>query len=260
MGIVKDITTIKYLPHSKNYNFKDISNIKFNYLKAIGYTGKNKRGYAQWHFKCDCGNSIITTSSEVISGHTKSCGCFQKSFASTINKTHGESKSPVYKIWIGIKKRCFNKQSRRYADYGGRGVVMCNRWKDNAIAFINDIGERPSKNHSVDRINNNGNYSCGKCHQCVENDWPSNCRWATQTEQARNTRYNAAITFNGTTKCIAEWAEITGIKKDTIYCRNNRYKWCAKCTLTAPVKIGRYNSHKCTHNHTCTHVVADVSQ
>ena len=107
------------------------------------------------------------------------------------------SRTPTYISWCNMKTRCLNRNHVSFHDYGGRGIVICERWLRSFTNFLADMGEKPSKAHFLDRVDNDGNYE------------PSNCRWATNIMQARNRRSSRKITFNGETKCLAEWAEIT---------------------------------------------------
>ena len=130
-------------------------------------------------------------------------------------KTHGDSnpKSPgrvEYSTWARIKRRCFKESNLDYDRYGGRGITMCKEWADNYESFLNDVGRRPSPNHSIDRIDNNGNYE------------PGNVRWATRSEQARNKRCNVNITCYGVTMCLAAWSETVGIHVNTLQNRINK--------------------------------------
>lgn len=137
--------------------------------------------------------------------------------------THNGSYCPEYRIWIGMKVRCFQSKHPSYQRYGARGITVCDRWKDSFANFYADMGKRPSKNHSLDRIDNNGNYT------------PENCRWATREEQMRNTRHSTLLTYRGQTKTMAEWAEITGLKPATITTRYTKYGWSVEQTLSTPV-------------------------
>lgn len=136
-----------------------------------------------------------------------------------MNKKHGLVNSPEYKTWAMMLVRCRNKNNHAYPRYGGRGIKVCKRW-ESFENFYADVGAKPSPKHSLDRIDNNGNYE------------PSNCRWATMLEQGRNKRNNAMLTLNGVTKCISEWADITGIKRRTIHARIS-YGWPVEKVLTA---------------------------
>ncbi len=104
------------------------------------------------------------------------------------NYAHGGHGSPEYKTWSSIKTRCFNTKHERYALYGGVGITMCSRWRENFSAFLEDLGRKPEPEFTLSRSNHDGHYSCGKCSECQTNGWPSNCGWATKTEQNRNRR------------------------------------------------------------------------
>lgn len=179
----------------------------------------NNYSVRQALFLCKCGNKFEADIANVRSKNTTSCGCVKKEeFIKRLTKhgfcTAGSSKHPNYKIWTGIRARCSNSNEPVYKHYGGRGIKICQRWSDLETGFLNfteDIGIRPSKNHSVDRKDVNGNYSCGNCKECIKNNWAANCRWATYKEQARNKRNNQNISFNNKTQCIAAWAEELGI-------------------------------------------------
>ncbi len=101
---------------------------------------------------------------------------------------HGKIKTPEYRAWFQMKDRCFNRNNKRYLDWGGRGICVCTRWKNSFIHFLTDLGERPSNEYSLDRIDNDKNYSCGQCNECVSNGWVLNCKWSTRSEQGNNRR------------------------------------------------------------------------
>ena len=136
---------------------------------------------------------------------------------------HNLCHSPENMAWREMRKRCYSVQHARYADYGGRGISVCERWKASFEAFYEDMGPRPSSSHSLERINNDGNYE------------PGNCRWATPQEQARNRRNNRLLTFQGKTLCAAEWSAITGIHYNTLYGRIAK-GWSDERVLTTPVR------------------------
>ncbi len=178
------------------------------FIRDDGYTnnGPNKRKAAI--FLCVCGKEFKTAIAYVKEYKTSTCGCkilFPKKLKSDCYR-NGKIR-PEYNSWSSMKQRCSNKNDINYHNYGGRGIVVCERWHS-FENFLIDMGERPSKYHSLDRFpDKNGNYE------------PSNCRWATPKQQMRNVRYNRMLTYEGKTLCIAEWAEILGIGQETIRSR-----------------------------------------
>lgn len=177
--------------------------------------------------RCDCGTIKQVQISIILSGQTTSCGCFQREAAAkrmpSISRIHGGFGTPEFESWCQMKKRCKNPKHKSYNDYGGRGIQVCDRWRDSFENFLKDMGHRPSAKHSIDRIDVNGNYE------------PSNCRWATKTEQSRNQRNNVVVEYNGQKKCLAEWSEITGISWQGLYYRIFVAKVDIHTAMTAPV-------------------------
>lgn len=140
---------------------------------------------------------------------------------------HGLCYTPEYATWERIRIRCFDKNCRDYVNYGGRGITVCARWLRSPATFVKDMGPRPTPKHSLDRINNEGHYE------------PSNCRWATSTEQARNRRTSRYYTYNGETKTLPEWAEISGVQMHTIWFRIKR-QWSIGEAIFTPVNGKRH--------------------
>lgn len=136
-------------------------------------------------------------------------------------RTHGMTHSRVFEIWMGIHKRCSNPAYKSFNRYGGRGITVCDRWRT-FDAFLADMGEPPSDKHTIERIDNDGHYE------------PGNCSWVTLTQQARNRSNNHVISFNGETRTLIEWEEITGIPQSLIRARLGRLGWSAERALTTP--------------------------
>lgn len=176
--------------------FKDLLGKRFARLTVISHAGRVKRK-TRWLCVCECGNEIETTADSLQRGDAKSCGCLHREAVGTAARTHGRSGTPEHSIWKAMIRRCYNQNVKEYFRYGGRGIVVCERWRS-FENFLADMGERPSAEHSIDRKDNNGNYE------------PGNCRWATRKQQGRNKRNNYLLTVNGVTKTLPEWAEITG--------------------------------------------------
>lgn len=209
-------------------NVKDRTGQRFGRLVAIHYVGLNGFGQALWLCQCDCGN---THTAVIRKNRHQGCGCIQREAVTT----HGGSGTPTFRTWSHMLSRCYTATHHAFADYGGRGISVCQGWRGAFQAFLTDMGERPA-GMTLDRIDNDGNYSCGHCEECVANNWPANCRWATRSEQARNRRCNRLLTFNGTTMSLAEWSELQGIPETTISGRL-AHGWTTERALT--VRDGR---------------------
>lgn len=139
------------------------------------------------------------------------------------NMKHGKSRTRLYHVWSSMLARCYCKTSRGYKWYGERGITVCDDWHDFTLFYEWATTNGYKEDLTLDRINVNGNYE------------PSNCRWTTMTTQERNRSNNSLLTFNGETKCISEWAEITGIPRNVISARIHKCKWDVERALTIPV-------------------------
>ena len=187
----------------------DLTGKRFGRLIVISFYGRTNA--TKWNCICDCGATVI------VNGHdlkresgTKSCGCYRKDMLTTHGHNSDGKITSEYGSWHSMIDRCFNRNSISYKRYGGRGVSVCDEWKNSFQAFVNDMGNKPTDKHSLERENNNGNYE------------PNNCRWATKAEQQNNMSSNRMLTINGETLSISQWSKKTSIKPKTIYARVGR--------------------------------------
>jgi hypothetical protein len=204
---------------------KEFLNKKFNKLTVIEDDYTQKYVYhKEVKCLCECGATCIKKLKYILSGETKSCGCLKLLPA---HVTHGMTNTPEHKVWFGIKRRCYNQNEKNYKDYGAKGIVMSDDWKNNFLSFYNDMGPRPDNSFSIERKNNQGNY---------EKD---NCKWATSKEQGRNKSNNFCITYKGETKCASEWEEILGLNKSSgILQKRLKRGWSIEKTMETP-SLGR---------------------
>lgn len=182
----------------------DIVGQRFGRLVVRKKAETRASGGSLWRCECDCGTFKIVNSSALRGGTTRSCGCLAKEWASKMGATpefvakraektvvHGHkrrsSKTPEYHTWLSIKRRCYEPTYKDYPNWGGKGVRMSEEWRSSFVAFLRDMGRRPSATHSIDRID-------GKDHYCAEN-----CRWATPQQQGANRINVVPVTVNGIT-------------------------------------------------------------
>lgn len=214
--------------------FKDITGQRFGMLVARRIVARSRRGPV-WEFGCDCGGKTERISTLVVSGHTRSCGCLKSSHLADRNRSHGEATrgrpTKEYRAWAAMIRRCYDAGQKFYRNYGGRGITVCDRWRESFDAFLADMGRAPSGRHTVDREDNDKGYE------------PSNCRWATRIQQARNTRRNRLLTLNGETMTLGEWSARTGIHYVTLISRLDRLGWSLEKTLSTPARIKRSSGH-----------------
>lgn len=178
---------------------------------------KSKYNAVRYYCRCDCGSVVSVRKNGLISGNTKSCGCLSKEVHST---QKGLISHPLYNIWRGMKKRCYSKTDHAYRNYGGRGITVCEEWKNSFLSFY-EWALRSGYNQglSLDRVDNDKGYS------------PDNCRWATNTEQGNNRRTNHHLEYNGETLTLAQWQAKTGIRQETIR-RRLKNGWSIEDALT----------------------------
>lgn len=224
---------------------QDLTGQRFGRLvvECCDHYDKTARDY-YWTCLCDCGSRVIICGQSLKRGASKSCGCYQRDVArETVKKyprplphghtVHGLRHTRLYNVWLSMKDRCYNKNSKCYHRYGGRGITVCDEWRSDFVAFYNwaiQTGydeNAPTGTCTLDRSNNDAGYS------------PENCRWRTQKQQCNNTAFNLYLEYNGERHTLSEWSQITGIGSSTIESRLMRYKWSVEKALTTPVRRGR---------------------
>lgn len=202
----------------------DIIGRRFSRLLVSEYVGKTGSRH-KYSAVCDCGSIKVVARLDLKSGHTSSCGCYRKQVAWKNRVTHGHTvnsrASPEHRAWWSMIERCENEDHAAFHNYGGRGISVCERWRTSFVQFLEDVGDRPGVGYSLDRINNDGNYE------------PGNVRWATRTQQARNTRHTLNLSYDGRSQCLSDWAREIGISKNALSDRLKR-GWSIEKALTTP--------------------------
>lgn len=181
---------------------EDLTGQKFGRLTVIERV-ENKGNHVVWRCHCDCGSEITVRKDHLLTGATQSCGCLKRE----VHTKHGVCGTKTYYHWGCIVQRCTNPKNPNYKNYGGRGIKICDEWRNNVQAFYDYISSLPhfgEEGYSLDRIDNNGNYE------------PNNLRWADRKTQDRNKRTNHTVEFKGVTMTVAEAAEKSGINKNTL--------------------------------------------
>lgn len=190
--------------------FEDLTGKTFNRLTVIKRAEIEKKE-VYYLCKCTCGNEKIIRGKDLKYNKIKSCGCLKKEKTTERNTKHGLRHTRIYRIWLLMKNRCLNSKYYLFKNYGGRGITVCNEWKNDFVKFYDwSMANGYKEDLSIDRINVNGNYE------------PSNCRWTTKLQQQRNTTRLRKITYKNETHCISEWADILGLEYNTLYYRFRR--------------------------------------
>jgi hypothetical protein len=206
-----------------HWRVKDITGQRFGRLTVTAHAGKSsaKRGHL-WACRCDCGTAVTVHGSSLRGGNTRSCGCLQRDKARAAGdrtRTHGMTRTTTHNIWSGMLQRCRDPNRKDYPRYGGAGVTVCDRWLS-FETFLADMGERPA-GRTLDRVDGSKGYE------------PGNCRWATPTEQNRNTSANRVIEAHGERMPLSAWAERTGINSRTLLARLRR-GWSEERAVSTP--------------------------
>ena len=204
----------------------DITGQKFGRLVAIKATeGRSKKGVL-WLCQCDCGNTKLVASTHLRCGSVRSCGCLKEELRGKNFKKHGGSRTRLYRIWKQIHTRCNNPNSINYKDYGGRGINLCEEWKNDFSSFLDwSTSNGYAENLTIDRIDNDGNYC------------PENCRWVTNKKQQNNKRSTVFIEYDGQKHSLSEWAEIIGVTRNALWKRLFVEGWSIERALTTPLTV-----------------------
>jgi len=212
-----------------HHRFKNLTGCVFGRWTVTAYAGK-RCGMLQWQCRCECGTEKLALGKNLKSGKSQSCGCLRSEITGERAATHRRKGTTEHNSWSNMKDRCYNENCSAYQYYGARGISVCARWRNSFENFLEDMGEKPSSEHSLEREDNDGNY-------CREN-----CVWATRKEQQRNTRANRMLTYDGKTQCLVEWAEELSMDSKTLWDRLNRLEWPVERALFTPVlKIKKRN-------------------
>ncbi|MBA2878048.1 putative transcriptional regulator [Anoxybacillus kamchatkensis] len=186
----------------------DLTNKKFGRLSVVRRGENDKRGEARWVCLCECGNTTVVNGYNLRKGITKSCGCYGRKRTSETKKTHGLTKTRIYGIWNNMKDRCYNTNNEAFERYGGKGISVCDSWKNDFSEFYKWAMENGYREDlTIDRIDNKKGYS------------PENCRWATTKEQSNNRENVHEVTYKGKTQTLSEWADELNIPYEVLYKR-----------------------------------------
>lgn len=190
----------------------DITGQRFGKLVVIERYPESRNGSAIWTCACDCGKRKNVRSDALRNGYTASCGCLRANQIKIVSK-HGLSNTAEYRIWSGIKARCDGSDKKNHPYYGARGITVCDEWRNDFMAFYRDMGPRPSKNHSVERRDVDGEYG------------PNNCYWATPLEQANNRRSSVFHLYRGVNRTLSGWCRELGLQYEIVRSRYSDYGW-----------------------------------
>ena len=191
-------------------------------VKPMGFSREERPRRSLWLCRCDCGTERVLNSQTLQDNASLSCGCLHKERVSASSKTHGLSRTRLYKQWTAMKQRCENPKDRGFQLYGGRGIAVCKEWSESFEAFAKYVGEKP-EGMSLDRIDNNRGYE------------PGNVRWASCSQQLANTRRTVTLTYRGETMCLRDWSNRLGIAYMTLFQRIVHRKMPVDLAFETPV-------------------------
>lgn len=211
----------------------DLKGKTFKRWTVICKAGKNKYNLQYWLCRCECGHEQAVIQHSLTRGLSAGCVHCARKRLSTCRITHGGSYTKLYSVWGNMVQRCTNPKSTWFHQYGGRGIVVCQAWRT-FVNFRADMGD-PPEGLSLDRIDTNGNYSCGKCEDCLTNGWPANCRWATDLVQLTNKRNIRRVEYDGKQWTLNSLARHVGISSGCLWSRLVAQGWDVTKAVTEPV-------------------------
>lgn len=207
---------------------KQLTGMRFGRLIVSDREGTSRDGKALWRCTCDCGGEALVTTRSLTAGRTRSCGCLWREVMREANTTHGHATggvcTRVYNTWVSMLQRCFNTNREQYKRYGGRGITVCDRWKQ-FENFLADMGE-PGPGMELDRIDNDQGYK------------PGNCRWTTKKQQANNKRNTVKVEYEGATIPLSMLCQSDDPQYEQIRKRIRDYGWTTEQALKTPVRLG----------------------
>ena len=207
----------------------NLAGSKFGRWTILGFHSI-KHASARMLCRCECGKEKIIYLKSMKSGDSTNCGC-QRNIVHGNAKRGSSGKTKEYTTWCNMLRRCFDENNEAFYNYGERGIMVCDRWADSFASFLEDMGKSPSRQHTIDRIDNDGNYE------------PGNCRWATRKEQNRNSRNCLIIEHEGKAMTLVEWSELVGISTYVISWRI-KSGWTTKEALFTPtLRRGKLPRH-----------------
>jgi hypothetical protein len=207
----------------------DLTGQRFGRLLVVAFAGVSRNRQSIWLVRCNCGIQREVIAGSLISGQTQSCGCLEdenrhqnlRAIAER-RRTHGMTDTRTYRSWTSMIQRCHNQKHNAYSNYGGRGIVVCERWRASFASFLEDMGPRP-QGTSLDRFpDQSGNYE------------PGNCRWATSEQQQNNKRTNRLLELDGRTKTVTQWAREVGLSSPETISRRLRDGWSVERAVRTP--------------------------
>lgn len=206
----------------------DLTGRRYGYLTVVKRVENNSKGQSVWQCLCDCGNVKIVSGASLKTGKVKSCGCFRVNRRPTLR--HGMSHTRLYNIWVCIKKRCYKEKDPAYKNYGGRGIKMCDSWRNSFESFAEwAFNNGYADSLTIERIDVNADYC------------PDNCTWIPLNQQQNNRTSCLMYTYNGETKNLAEWCDSLKLPYMTIYNRIHKLKWTFERAISEPVHVEKRN-------------------